>query len=295
LSLLRLRHHRSPEAAMLTRSFIFASGITEDMERELWRRGVTSWEILRQHPGEATAALGEGRGKKLLQAVSEAQQALEGGDMHWFRVNWPEREFWRLWEGYCRPEERALVDIETTGRTPGYDQVTVIGLSDGSLERAFVADRPQGDDEPLERYLDAIRSYRLLVTFNGISFDVPFIEKQFRAANYRCEQPHLDLIHVARSIGLTGGLKDMEKQVGIKRDDSIAEMRGAEAITLWGQWLHQRDRAAYDRLVVYCKADCTNLKAFADHLYRTKWAATYEAHAQDIDLDAAYGQQTSLF
>ena len=42
--------------------------------------------------------------------------------------------------------EVALLDIETTGRTPGYDQITVIGLSDGTKERAFVAERPIDDD-----------------------------------------------------------------------------------------------------------------------------------------------------
>ncbi|MFW5830321.1 MAG: ribonuclease H-like domain-containing protein [Planctomycetota bacterium] len=280
---------------MLTSSFIFAPGVTEEIEQDLWRRGVTSWEILRKHPGEATEAMGETRGGKLVQAVNEAQAALDAHDLHWFRVNWPEKELWRLWEGYCAPTERALVDIETTGRTPGYDQITVIGLSDGTRERAFVAGQPQEQDEALEAFLEAIRSYRLLVTFNGLNFDVPFIEKHFRAANWRCEQPHIDLIYPARALGLSGGLKDMEKQIGIVRDDSIAGMRGSEAITLWGQWNQHRDRAAYDRLVVYCKADCTNLKDFADHIYRKRWSETYEAHARSIDLDATYGEQTTLF
>jgi len=91
-----------------------------------------------------------------------------------------------------------------------------------------------------------------------------------------------------------GGLKDMEKQIGIERDSGIAEMRGTEAITLWGEW-KRGDRAAYDRLVTYCKADCTNLKDFADHVYQRKWDATFTQHAKDIDLDAVSGNQLSLF
>ena len=280
---------------MLTASFIFANGINESMERAMWARGVTSWELLKKHRAEAAEAIGESRSLKLLESIRQAEVALENKDHNWFRQNWPVRESWRLLKGYCEESEIAFVDIETTGRTPGYDQITVIGLSDGVNERAFVADRPLAGDEKLNDYLEAIKSYKFIITFNGESFDVPFIEKYFRDNNYHQEQPHLDLIWPARSIGLTGGLKDMEKAIGIARDGAIASMRGNEAITLWGQWKQSGDRAAYDRLVTYCKADCTNLKPFAEHIYKTKWDEAYTAHASDIDLDAISGEQLSLF
>ncbi|MHC5068164.1 MAG: ribonuclease H-like domain-containing protein [Planctomycetota bacterium] len=279
---------------MLTASFIFAPGMTEEMERALWARGVTSWATLGKHPGEAEEAIGKARTQKLLTAVNEAQAALDAGDGSWFANHWPSKESWRLWRGLCSPEQVALLDIETTGRTPGYDQITVIGLSDGSRERAFVADRPLNDDEVLSAFPDEIKPYRLLVTYNGIGFDVPFIEKHFRTQGFSFAIPHIDLMWPARSLGLSGGLKDMEKQVGIARSGDIADMRGAEAITLWGAW-KRGDRAAYDKLVTYCKADCTNLKDFADIVYQRKWDQVYTPHAADIDLDSIMGEQTSLF
>ncbi len=280
---------------MLTSSFLFAQGITEDMERAIWARGVTSWEILRKYPGEAAEVIGDSRSQKLLAAVAEAETARVNGDYAWFRKHWPEKSLWRLWKGFCAPEQVALVDIETTGRTPGYDNITVIGLANGVQEYAFVAGRPQANDQAIEEYLEAIKAYHLLITFNGVSFDVPFIEKHFAAQGYHVEQPHLDLIWPARSIGLSGGLKDMEKQVGIVREEDIADVRGAEAITLWGQWTQRNDRAAYDRLVTYCKADCTNLQPFAEHIYNRKWEECYGKHAQEIDLDATHGEQMTLF
>lgn len=279
---------------MLTSSFIFADGITEELERALWGRGVTSWDTVRKHPGQAVEALGEARARKLQASLTDAQEALEKGDHLWFRNNWPEKETWRLWRGFCDNSQVALLDIETTGRTPGFDQITVIGISDGTNEYAYVADRPPPGDETLIRYLEAIKDYRLVVTFNGVGFDIPFIEKQFRAQSYRLEQPHIDLIWPARSLGLTGGLKDMEKQIGIARDEAIADMRGNEAIILWGAWKNG-DRAAYDKLVTYCKADCTNLQAFAEHVYTKKWDEVYTPYAKDIDLDSALGEQLSLF
>ena len=280
---------------MLTASFIFAKGLTEDLERALWSKGIISWDILRQFPEEAAAVLGQSRAQKLVEQVAEAQGALARGDMAWFRAAWPERERWRLWQGFALPERIAFVDIETTGLTPGYDQITVIGLADGLRSVAFVAGRPQPGDEPLEKFREAIKPYRLLVTYNGTSFDLPFIEKSFRESNFRFDQPHIDVMLPARAIGLQGGLKDMEKQVGITRPADIKDVRGAEAIQLWGQWKNTGDLAAYKKLTTYCKADCVNLKDFTEVVYQRKWEKTFTAHARQVDFAKVKGQQLTIF
>ncbi len=279
---------------MLNQSFIFARGMTEELERALWAHGLTSWDLLRRHPAEAAEVLGAGRAQKLNEAVGEAQQAHERHEHAWFRANWPERELWRLWKGFCADSEVALVDIETTGLTPGYDQITVIGLSDGTVARAFVAGRPQPGDDQLEKFIEHIRSYRLLATFNGAAFDVPFIEKHFREAGFKFEMPHIDLLPPARSLGLGGGLKDMEKQLGIVRDADIKDIRGHEAILLWGAWKNG-DANAYRRLTTYCKADCVNLRAFGETVWRRQWDKIYTPHAREVDFDRINGQQLSLF
>lgn len=280
---------------MLTRSFIFAKGLTEELERALWSKGVTSWEVLRQFPEEAAVILGQSRAAKLVEQVAEAQAALAKGDAAWFKANWPERETWRLWQGFAGLDKIALVDIETTGLTPGYDQITVIGLADGARSIAYVAGIPQTGDEKLDRFREVIKGYQLIVTYNGTNFDLPFIEKHFREANFRFELPHLDVMLPARAVGLQGGLKDMEKQVGIVRPADIKDMRGAEAIQLWGQWKNSGDLAAYRRLTTYCKADCVNLKEFTDAVYAKKWQTTYTAHAQEIDFAKLKGQQLTIF
>jgi hypothetical protein len=279
---------------MLTRSFIFAKGLTDELERSLWQHGILDWETLRRHRPVAAEAIGEARSQKLLAAVAEAQEAYDRQDLGWFKAHWPVKETWRLWRGFCTPERTGLLDIETTGRTIGFDQITVIGLSDGTQERAFVADRPQVGDEALSAFPEALRTRHLLVTFNGEGFDLPFIERHFKTQSLRFDLPHIDLMWVGRACGLTGGLKDMEKQLGIVRDGEIANMRGNEAITLWGAWKNG-DAAAYRKLVTYCKADCTNLRAFADAVYERRWAAVHTPYARTVDLDASRGEQLSLF
>ncbi len=282
---------------MLTRSFCFLNrGVAEDQERALWGRGVVSWDVLTKYPEEASAVLGASRAGKLAEAVNDARNALAKGDAAWFKSNWPEKESWRLWQGYCTPAQKALVDIETTGLTPGVDQITVIGLADGAPSaRVFVAGRPQPGDELLEKFREAIKAYKLIVTYNGAGFDLPFIERQFRDQAFRFELPHADLMFPARAMGLQGGLKDMEKQVGIVRSGEIKDMRGDEAIRLWGQWKNQGDLAAYRKLTTYCKADCENLMEFGDAVYKARWAKMHTPFARDIDFAAVKGQQLSLF
>jgi uncharacterized protein YprB with RNaseH-like and TPR domain len=285
---------RSSIAAMLTASFSFAKGMTEDLERGLWARGVLDWDLAKAHPEEVVEGVGGSRASKVAEAIGEAQKALAARDRGWFKGNFNPHEAWRLWRGYCPAERIALVDIETTGLTPGYDQITVIGLVDRNRQRVFVAGKPMPGDEPLERFPAALKDYDLIVTFNGENFDLPFIDRHFKEAGLRIDQPHLDLLILARALGISGGLKDIEKQVGISRGGDIAGMRGNEAITLWGAWKNG-DAAAYKKITTYCKADCANLWDLAEVLYGRRWAKVHTAHAKPVDFARTKGQQLSIF
>ncbi|MBN8525967.1 MAG: ribonuclease H-like domain-containing protein [Planctomycetes bacterium] len=279
---------------MLTASFNFAKGMTEDLERALWGRGILDWELAKAHPEEVSEGVGGSRAGRLAEALAEAQKALAGKDKQWFRSSFNPHESYRLWRGYCAPERIALVDIETTGLTPGYDQITVIGLVDRNRQRVFVAGKPMPGDEPLDRFPAAIKDYDLIVTFNGDNFDLPFIERHFKEQGYRSELPHMDLLVLARDLGISGGLKDIEKQVGIARGGEIAGMRGGEAIALWGAWKNG-DAAAYKKITTYCKADCANLWDLAEILYAKRWDKIHTAHAKAIDFAKVKGQQLSIF
>lgn len=279
---------------MLTSSFQFAKGMTEDLERALWGRGVLTWDLARAHPEEVSEGVGGSRAGRVAEALAEAQKALAGRDRAWFRAHFGQHEAWRLWRGYCAPERIALVDIETTGLTPGYDQITVIGLVDRNRQRVFVAGKPMPGDDPIDRFPAAIKDYDLIVTFNGENFDLPFIERHFKEQGYRTEQPHLDLLVLARALGISGGLKDIEKQVGIARGGDIAGMRGGEAIALWGAWKNG-DAAAYKKITTYCKADCANLWDLAEILYGKRWDKVHAAHAKPVDFAKTKGQQLSIF
>jgi len=103
-----------------------------------------------------------------------------------------------------------------------------------------------------------------LISYYGTVFDVPFLRVAFPQVNW--DLPHFDLCFAGRKVGLTGGLKMVERTLGIGRDNAIAEVDGFEAVRLWRA--HERgDPTALTRLVDYNEADTRNLAQIAAVVY----------------------------
>ena len=63
----------------------------------------------------------------------------------------------------------------------------------------------------LNDFIEDIQKYKVIVTYNGKSFDIPFIENYF---NIRLDHAHIDLRYILHSLGYLGGLKRMGKTAG---------------------------------------------------------------------------------
>jgi len=165
----------------------------------------------------------------------------------------PTQEAWRIYRQ--RPDEAMFFDIETTGLVPEESDITVIGAITGDQPATFVK------DVNLHEFPAYVEQRPLLVSFNGIEFDVPFLRAHIPEA--RLDQPHIDLRFVLRSLGYRGGLKSIERQLGLVRDAGIKDIDGMAAIRLWDRYM-QSDREALDRLIAYNLADVSNLKMLLD-------------------------------
>ena len=91
-------------------------------------------------------------------------------------------QHWRLSPHFRN--SAAYIDIETTGLSRDFDEITTIALFDGDRVRTYVNGRN------LDEFKQDIKDYNLLVIFNGRCFDVPFIERYFRI---KLEHAHIDL------------------------------------------------------------------------------------------------------
>ncbi len=54
--------------------------------------------------------------------------------------------------------------------------------------------------------------YKVLITYNGSCFDLPFIRNYFGIA---VDHVHIDLRYLLSSLGYRGGLKGCEKSLGL--------------------------------------------------------------------------------
>src|SRR3989454_342668 len=156
------------------------------------------------------------------------------------------------------PAEHAPRDVRShpgSGLPGGRDAVTVVGVFDGTKRRSFV----QGDN--LDDLPAAMERAKLLVTFNGSRFDVPFLRKAF--PRMALDQIHLDLVHPLRRLGFVGGLKAIESQVGILRSEATTGLGGFDAVRLWHAY-DAGDDHALDLLLEYNMEDVVNLEPLAD-------------------------------
>ncbi len=164
---------------MLRNTFCHMPGIGPKAEARLWDGGILTWEHalradalpLSPAKSEATARLSE-----------ESLERLEAGDARHFAEALPSNQQWRLFPEFA--DSVAYLDIETTGLGGPGDYITCVGLYDGRSIRTYV------HGQNLEDFRDDIRDCRLLVTYNGKTFDVPFIRNYLAL---RMEPAHVAL------------------------------------------------------------------------------------------------------
>jgi uncharacterized protein len=163
-------------------------------------------------------------------------------------------------------EFEAYLDIETTGLSPEYCQITVIGiyLTNGVEER-FV--QLVGDGITSDAILEAMEGVTTLYTYNGRRFDLPFIHARC-GVNLESECQHTDLMNHCWENQLFGGLKAVERRLGIQRQ--IKEVDGFEAIRLWWRYVNDYDQEALKTLLAYNKEDVVNLKTLKEKLRRNR-------------------------
>jgi uncharacterized protein YprB with RNaseH-like and TPR domain len=124
-----------------------------------------------------------------------------------------------------------------------------------------------------ERLEEELFESKLLVSFNGKRFDAPFLEKNF---NMNIETPHIDLMYPAKRIGLSGGLKKIEKQLQIQRE--LEDIDGREAVRLWKKYEKNGDENALEKLVKYNQYDAVNLQELTEIIVNKLEEEVYRPH-----------------
>jgi uncharacterized protein len=229
---------------MLENTFIHILGIGPKTEQAIWRKGIRTWK---DFLSSKEIIISTRRDPMVRMQLEDSIK--NRSNISFFADRLSTSDHWRIFNGFR--ERAAYLDIETSGMYPGADEITVIGIYDGYNVYTFVSGRNMSEFE------QAIASYDIVITFNGSSFDLPFIRESFPGISL--PPAHIDLRFLLRKLGYRGGLKYIEKRFGISRDHEIDGMGGYEAVRLWQayQW---GDETALDLLIRYNTADIVNLK-----------------------------------
>lgn len=254
---------------VLERSFVILPGIGAKKEADIWRSGILHWDAFLA--AEHVKGISAERKPELDSELLRYQEAHRCGDSHLVCSQLGPRHAWRA---YSALGDRAMsLDIETTGLDRS-SVTTVVGLHDADGGRCLVRDLPEDQMSiagiPCRRLTPArlqteVDRAGMLVTFNGASFDLPFLTREFGT---RFQIPHLDLRPPLRRLGFSGGLKRIETDLAIPRDADLEGITGYHAVRMWYAWQRDRDTTAFERLIRYNIADIGNLGRMADHVDR---------------------------
>jgi len=242
---------------MLTHTFCHIQGIGLATEKKIWAAGIHSWdewqEPLPVRPANACA-------KTIMTTLDHSRDACDNHPS-FFTSRLASSEHWRIFPHFRHTI--AYLDIETTGL--GIDaEITTIALYDGKNIRYYINGRN------LEDFVTDIYNYQVLVSYNGKSFDIPFIERFFRI---KLDQAHIDLRYVMAKLGFKGGLKGCEKRMGINRG-ALDGVDGFFAVLLWHQFQQTGDEKALETLLAYNIEDTVNLERLLVEGYNRNIADT---------------------
>lgn len=235
---------------MLKNTFLHLPNINRNSELKLWESGVLTWD---NYTEREIKQLYLSKKFEKQSDLELSKIAFKNKDINYFSSKLSHKEYYRIALSY--PEQVMFLDIETTGLSLYYDYITIVGWSIGNSYNVYI----NGQD--VSALYSEIKKAKLIVTFNGTLFDLKFVKKHFEGIPI--PSVHIDLRFFAKRVGLTGGQKNIEKIIGIKRKNNISDILGEAAPVLWHQY-RRGDKEALKRLIEYNHADIEGMKAIFD-------------------------------
>ncbi len=250
---------------MLQNTFIHIQSIGAITEQRLWESGLRDWDAFTD---DISIPLSGKRKYRLQKGIEESRQYLYQNNPAYFSKLLPSNQCWRLFSEFR--ESTVYLDIETTGLDRHYNDITTIALYDGESIQTYV------QRQNLEDFIEDIQKYKVIVSYNGKSLDIPFIEHFF---NIKLDHAHIDLRYVLASLGYRGGLKGCERQLGMDRGD-LSDIDGFFAVLLWDEYQKTGDQKALETLLAYNIQDTITLENLIVTAYNMKLKDTpyYETH-----------------
>jgi len=248
-----------------TKAFLHLPGIGPQKVAAFPARGIFTWDDLAlKYSAQTLPGVGTSRHAELLSALGQCQSALTHTNLAYLSKKLHRSDHWRLLADFG--SKATFLDIETSGDELRPEISVVVIRHRGQLH-TFTA------GQNLDRFLHFLNEIELLVTFNGASFDVPQLENHFHVPMR--DIAHVDLRWVCYHHQLKGGLKEIERAIGLVRPPDLIGMDGAEAAFLWQRWKWTGNGKLVRRLTRYCAADVIGLEHLSNWIVASNTSAPY--------------------
>lgn len=253
---------------LITSNLKIIPGIGPVRERVLKQQGYVTIEALEKHPIWSVQAK---RFLKLLDAkkVGAAQKWL------WERLP-KSHPLVHYTAGLCNEEDFAIIDIETLGLSER--PIILLGLARPKGKMVCVSQFLLRDiqDEPsaIWALISQLDESSSLITFNGRSFDIPYIRQRlaYYGMDASLSHPHFDVLHFTRralaSKLANCRLETVEKYLCIERKIDIP---GAMVPHFYSTYLSTRNVGPLVAIVEHNKQDLITLGNLFSRLYE-EWA-----------------------
>jgi uncharacterized protein len=235
-------------------TFLMLHGIGPGAEAKIKASGLSNWNLALEYPDQLPL-----KGEKKMAFINELERFREHFLTERLRplvAALPTKEHWRILADFR--EKASYFDIETDGLSIYESEPTVICCHHRGQMLTFIR------GQNLDDFCNILPEIELMVSFNGASFDVPFVQNYFDMPTFPC--PHVDLRWICHHKGLKGGLKQIERDIGLVREEGVEGVDGMEAVYLWQRYQRRGDVASLKRLVHYCQADVFGLVELAKEI-----------------------------
>jgi hypothetical protein len=173
--------------------------------------------------------------------------------------------------------EFCFFDIETTGLSPNTYAFLcgMMYLEDGDfvIDQAFARD--YSEEPGMLRYVEEVyRRFPVVVTYNGASFDVPFVGTRMAVARMQGDGPrtHVDLIAAARR-AFTDTLPNCRLETierHLRGTARVGDIPGAEIPGAYHDFVRTGDAARIKKILYHNRMDLIAMVSLVDHLVPRK-------------------------
>lgn len=111
--------------------------------------------------------------------------------------------------------------------------------------------------------LEALGDAEVIKTYNGDRFDLPVIRQRL-GVDLKTLFRHVDIMYRCWRQNLKGGLKAVERQLGLERQTQGVD--GLQAMALWAEWTTRGRRESLERLLLYNREDVELLEQVENRL-----------------------------